>query len=259
MKKSICVKKRKMIKIELSQESYYSFIEKFKDNHKDETKHIDTHYYCELGKLKIRKKDDKYFVINSKQNYFINDENIIHIFQDALKEKIIVKKHRYIFIINNKNVYLDNVENLGFFLKTDQELNIKDSKIIKLSYKELLINKSIDKKELSYYMNENKIFWVVNKNVNEHIKANDIIPCLFVEKRNDKYYKIQIDKNIKFDNYKYTAWRKFIGDQYNIYVDVLLLHNDILYTLDNKIIDYNNIELSNIYVDQKYLARFGNK
>lgn len=116
-------------------------------------------------------------------------------------------------------------------------------------------------KNLEYYYNSNKIFWVVNKDINDKIKANDIVPCIYVCKKDDKYEILRFDPNINFNNYKYTSWRKFLGSLYNIYVDVFLIYNDSdeglkLISLRGEEIDFNSLTMSDILISEEHLAKF---
>lgn len=111
-------------------------------------------------------------------------------------------------------------------------------------------------KDLEYYEQSNKIFWIVNKDINEHIKANDKVPCIFVEKKEDNTrHIVQLDLSIKDDNYEYTAWRKVLGDITGSYIEVLLIHNGVLYTLKNEIVEFDTLGRSElIEVPKKYLS-----
>lgn len=115
-------------------------------------------------------------------------------------------------------------------------------------------------KNLEYYFNSNKVFWVVNKDLNDHIKANDIVPCIYVSKVGEDFFILQFDPKIAFNNYKYTSWRKFLGKLYNTYVDVFLIYKENeslkLVSLKNEEIDFNQLKMSNIIVSEEHLAKF---
>ena len=171
---------------------------------------------------------------------------------------------------------MDKVDELGYFLEieiviTNEEemiqskdfmkellyqLEITDLEKIDCGYRELMMKHNSKNKDLEYYLKEQKVYWVVNQNINENIKANDIVPCIFVETKNNKMYMLQLDLDIKLDDHKYTAWRKLIGTIYGIKVEVLLIYEDVLYTLNNRKISFNDIGRSNTYVDKQYLAKF---
>jgi hypothetical protein len=63
---------------------------------------------------------------------------------------------------------------------------------------------------------------------------------------------LQFDPSIKYDTYRYTTWIKLIGLTYNIRVNVLLIANDTLYTLDNKEVDFTTLLRSNIIIDKHF-------
>lgn len=127
-------------------------------------------------------------------------------------------------------------------------------------------------KDIEYYATTNKVFWILNQDVNENLKANMTVPCIFVCKHADGQYQIlQFDESISMDNFKYTAWRKLLGQVYNIYVDVILIHrNDQwrsciynCFTLDGKKVYFNTFIPSKgdmlhppIHISSNYLAPF---
>lgn len=114
-------------------------------------------------------------------------------------------------------------------------------------------------KDLNYYKSQNKVFWVPDKNIGKEFKAFDVVPCIFVEQKDEKYHILQFQESIKLDPFKYTAWRKLIGQTYNIRVDVLLIGNDSLMKLDGSTVNFEELERSQVVVDQKYLAKFAYK
>lgn len=120
-----------------------------------------------------------------------------------------------------------------------------------------------ENRDLKYYATIDKVYWVVNVNSGP-FKANDIVPCIFVEKdQNGKYLILKFDYKLEFDRFRYTAWRKFIGKTYNAYIDVLLIDvkddNYQLYNLKGNIIDFNSLGRSRILVDADLLAKFDYK
>lgn len=115
---------------------------------------------------------------------------------------------------------------------------------------------SVNNRDLQYYETINKVHWFI-LNDTPPFKQNEKIPCIYVEKSNDKMKILDFDHDIEYDEFTYTAWRKFLGETYNIRVDVLLIKNNILYTLNGETVDFNTLERSDIVVDKKYLARTG--
>lgn len=126
--------------------------------------------------------------------------------------------------------------------------------MVDVGYRELLLN--TQNKSLDYYRQQNKVFWVINADINNKLKSNQVCPCLFVEKIQDQYKILQFDYSIKFDQYQYTTWRKLIGEIYGIHVDVLLISDDELVTLNGKTVNFNQLGRSEIVIDKKYLAKF---
>lgn len=248
----------------------------------------DTYYHVQNGRLKIREERGKpsYAIYYTRPDqteekycdytfYPIDDFNLFtKVFGSALKQELVVEKERKLYLYENARIHFDNVKNLGQFIeievviKTEEQeqnaellmkklkhlLDIKKEDSISYGYRELLIFNN-NNKTLDYYASQNKVYWVVNKDINKDIKSNDIIPCIFVEKIDNELYILQFEESIKFDHYKYTAWRKLIGEIYNIYVDVLLIHDNSLYTLNNENIDFNKLKRSSKIIDKNYLAK----
>lgn len=255
---------------------------------------IDIYYSTKQGRLKLRKekirnKENYYQLIyyerpdtnNPSERYsdyliypIENATLFKKVFENVLNVELKVKKTRKLYLIENARIHMDRVEDLGNFVEIEIVINnekeMKNSKNfmenllntmgiselekIDCGYRELMLQST--KKDLNYYINEQKIYWVVNEDVNENIKANSVIQCIFVEKFYNKLLMLQLDKDIKFDNFKYTAWRKFIGTIYNIRVDVLLIYNNELFTLDGELVDFNSLGKSSINIEQKFLAKF---
>lgn len=114
-------------------------------------------------------------------------------------------------------------------------------------------------RNLEYYKHIDKVFWVpvddIKLSNGNIIKQNERIPCIFVEKKNDKYFILQFDLSIEFDEWRYTAWRKVIGQIYNIRVEVLLINGNGLFELNGSEIKFEELGHSNVLVDKKYLAK----
>jgi hypothetical protein len=125
------------------------------------------------------------------------------------------------------------------------------------------MNKTSDPftRNLQYYEKIDKVFWVPyediileNKNV---VKGNTSCPCIFVhvDEKTKQMKILQFDMSIEFDEYRYTAWRKVIGITYGIRVDVLLINDSKLFTLEGKEIDFGSLGRSDVWVDKKYLGK----
>lgn len=259
-----------------------------------ETLHqTDTYYHTSDGeRLKLREIEEvpsethmiKYKRIDSTEAmmstydfYPIPDIKLFHrVFDASLQKEVTVKKRRDVYIYKNARIHFDRIPELGSFVEIEIVINnyedevesmdlmdemlsvlgLMDADRIDVGYRELLLKKS-QHRDLDYYASQDKIFWVVNKDINDEIRANDIVPCIFVERRNDKTMGIlQLDWDIKLDDYKYTAWRRLIGDIYAIYVDVLLIKNKKLYRLSGEMVDFDQLDRSDVTVDKKYLAKF---
>ncbi len=282
----------KNLEIKIQINSFDAIIKFLKPYYIEDLYQTDTYFTVNDGRMKLRKEVDKeaYMIYYQRPDlssekysnysiYPIQDVEMFYkVFSKVLHQELVVKKKRSLYIIENARIHLDVVENLGNFLEIEivinntveekeapffmdsllKIFNLKEHQKIDCGYRELLLRSN--NKTLDYYIESNKIFWVVNKDLNPFIKSNDITPCIFVEKTIDNRYLIlQLSELIKFDTYKYTAWRKFIGETYNINVEVLLINNHKLYTLDNKEIEFSELGRSNITVDRKYLAPFSNK
>jgi hypothetical protein len=183
-------------------------------------------------------------------------------------------------LFKNARINIDTVQNLGNFIEieiiinTDSNenelmeylikiLNIQETDKISLGYRELLLSKSNINKDLKYYSTTHK-FLVVNKDILDSddilFKANEIVPCIYVEEKNNEYYILQLDQDIQNDHYKYTMWRKFVGLTYNTKITVFLIkhveNSFILYDLNGKVIDFNSLQKNGTFVDKTYLAKF---
>ena len=219
---------------------------------------------------------------------FENDENYVtflKVFNPVLQLETIVEKTRGLYLYKNARIHVDDVTELdGLFMeievviKTEEEdmnshaimtelihmLQIKPEDHIDIGYREMLLqkNSTLQEKTLEYYANTDKIFWVVNKDINDYIKANDIVPCIYVEKTTDSYNILQFDPSITDDNFKYCAWRKFLGDIYDIYTDVLLIYtNPItkslkLCTLAGLHVNFDELNKNGKFISKEHLAKF---
>lgn len=253
----------------------------------------DTYFNVDDGRLKLREEDNSsssqaYFIRYYRKNVSSDKESVYHcypvadveefwkIFASALTQEIVVKKNRELYLYKHARIHLDEVEGLGKFveievlIRDEQEqtdsktlmdelismLNIRDAEVCAPGYRELLLQSQ--QKPLSYYIEQGKLFWTLNEDVNEHLKRNAVHKCLFVEKNAEGYQLLQLDVSIKCDPYRYTAWRSLIGKTYNIQVDVLLISPEgVLYTLDGEVVKFEDVGRSTVVVDKTYLARFG--
>lgn len=259
----------------------------------DTLKQSDQYFNCEKGRLKLRieNRNDKitsegiYYLrsntFDSKESVYElynieNPEMFMKVFGNGLTTELEIIKTRKLFLYKNARIHVDNVKELGNFLeievviKTEEEdknsdlimkevidiCNINNYEKVDCGYRELLIKHNNRYKTLEYYKNTNKVFWIVNKDIDKYFFANDIVPCIFIEIRNNKMLILQFDENIKFNEYKYTVWRKFIGNKYNIYVDVLLIFQDKLINLKGEEIKFEDLERSNVIINKEYLAKF---
>ena len=205
-----------------------------------------------------------------------NFEQFMKVFGKHLQMETIVKKRRKVYLYKNARIHIDDVDNLGMFLEVEVVISSEEEEnsshdlmkeILELifrnesydkidcGYRDLLI-KTVANRDLLYYNNTNKVFWYVNDDIIPTFKKNDIVPCLFVERMDGENYILQLDQSIIFDNFKYTMWRKTVGEIYSTYVDVFLIKNNALYDLKGCEIDFNKLKRSTKVIDQKYLAKF---
>lgn len=120
------------------------------------------------------------------------------------------------------------------------------------------------------YVN-NKLFWVPAFDL-KCTETNETLftqytntPCIFCVRENNKYSMFIFDEEIDNDHYKYTAWRKVIGQHCeNKHVEVLLWHaqTESFYLLINStnqatFISFNNIDLSQYIVTSRILGVIG--
>ena len=224
--------------------------------------------------------------ISNYEFYKIDDyDQFMKVFGKNLKIRTTVKKIRELYQYKNARIHIDNVENLGVFLEIEVIINNEkevvesnvimteilnmlfgdnydDYKIITNGYAELteLIEPTSHKdqlvRDLCYYANSKKVYWYVNDDINYLLKQNDVVPCIFTEKKNDGHYILQFDRNIGQDNYKYTAWRKTIGSAYDIRCDVLLIADNTLFDLAGNICKFDDLKRSEVVVSSQFLASF---
>jgi adenylate cyclase class 2 len=279
------------LKVKIPEQDRNIIHEIIKDHYKEQLIQKDTYYNVDNGsKIKLREETNKipYIIYYNRPicssekiseyytHYIDNITTFNQTIGKVLKMEIIVEKIRDLYLYENARIHLDNVTNLGSYLEIEvvinneieneksgflmkfiiELLNLDKYEKIACGYRELLLQKNSENKNLAYYALQNKVYWVVNEDLNDKIKRNDKVPCIYVEKKDNKYKILQFDETIKLDSLKYTAFRKLLGITYNIYVDVLLICDDKLYTLQNEIIDFADLERSNVVVDKKYLSPF---
>jgi predicted adenylyl cyclase CyaB len=238
-------------------------------------------------KLREEEDNDAYFIyyerpdeeikMSNYECYSINDVNQFYkTFGHMMNVELIVEKTRELYIYKNAQIHIDNVKHLGVFMeievviKTEDEeknaqnllheilemTNTKNNKIVIDGYRELMLEQLNEQKDYNYYVNNQQLYWVVNKDINGDIKANDIVPCIFTERKNNTHNILQLDYSIFRNNAKYTMWRKMVGKKYNFTCDVLLITKNGLIDLQGNAIDWKNVGRSKIYVHRSYLARF---
>lgn len=110
------------------------------------------------------------------------------------------------------------------------------------------------KRDIKYYQNIDKVYWECGYDIKDLFKHFERVPCLFVESTPEGCKILDIDHQIEFDDYRYTAWRKVLGNSYDIRVEVYLIKNEKLYTLKGEEIDFNKLGRSDIVVDKKFLG-----
>lgn len=257
----------------------------------------DTYYHVANGRLKLREENTglKCFIryyrndsstekISNYHFYHINNKNDFdNVFADIMRVDVVVDKTRELYLYKNARIHLDTVANLGTFveievvIKTKEDelesndlfqllmnlMNLNDKLVVQCGYRELLLESLTSQvcnvtKDLHYYASCGKVFWVISDDINDKLRAKQIVPCIFVEKtESGKHAILQLDESIKFDNFKYTAWRKLIGETYNIWVDVLLIDDDkSLYTLNGTVVEFASLQRSSVIVDKSFLAKF---
>ena len=203
----------------------------------------DTYFRVTNGRLKLREEVGKEAFMIQYQRPDTATEKVseYHLYQipdviqfwqifgPTLQVEVVVKKIRHLYLYENARIHIDTVYDLGSFLEIEVVINntkqeetastimdylvnlmkITDCEKIKCGYRELLISVPNKQKTLDYYAKADKIYWFVNEDVNEKIKRNSVVPCIFVERLSGGAMNIvQLEETIKFDNYKYTAWRK---------------------------------------------------
>jgi len=250
----------------------------------------DTYYSCPDGRLKLREEKGKeaYFIFYQRPNttqqklsnyevFPVKDLPVFEkIFGCLLHEEIRIVKQRELFLVENARVHVDEVEGLGMFMeievviKTDEQernannlletilrlTNTENNERVGIGYRELLIQKLDEKKDISYYTEKPKMFWVVNKDLEPGFKANDIVPCLFTEFKDGRHHILQLDLSVKDDGCKYTMWRKMVGQKYGFECRVVLLSDQGIFELSGVKVDPESIGRSQIYIHRSMPARF---
>ncbi len=288
------------VKIALNHEEMEPLKEELKPYFAEMLVQTDTYFVTKQGRLKLREEQGKGAYLNryerpdleeAKQSHYlfypVDDVDLFFsVFGDSLKEEIKVKKVRALYFPKpHIRVHLDSVEELGDFLEIEiilskevplavaevemaelqNRLQLTHLSKITCGYRELLLQKKAEKtfgvRDLNYYKNQNKIFWVIADDLGD-FKRYDVIPCLYVEQFDDGTYGIiQLDPTIAHDDYQYTAWRKLIGQEYGFKAEVLLIDgaHDKLYTLKGKEVAFDSLSRSLRLIDKSYLAPFAKK
>lgn len=282
--------------MQLNQENFASLAAQLTPYYSETLFQIDTYFATKQGRLKLREEKGKNAYLiryqrpdleEAKQSnylfYPIDDVDLFRsVLGDSLKEEIQVKKRRALYFPKpHIRVHLDQVEDLGDFLEIEiilskevplvvaetemrelqDWLELSNLHKITQGYRELLQAKSSNnEKDLHYYKNQNKVFWVIAEDhPNGKFKRYDVIPCLFVEQFDDGSYGIiQLDPTIAADCYQYTAWRKLIGQEHGFRAEVLLIDvsSDKLYTLKGEEVSFDSLSRSSRFIDKSYLAPF---
>lgn len=250
----------------------------------------DTYFSCPTGRLKLREEqNNSYFIYYKRPDtaaqklsiyefYNVPDVSKFRaVFGDLLHEECRVVKKRDLYIIENARVHVDHVENLGMFMEIEVVISTEEESLasndllnrildltgtaqnerVSVGYRELLMCHLNEEKDLQYYMKTPKMFWVVNKDIGELFKANDIVPCLFTEFKDGRHFILQLDLSVKEDGCKYTMWRKLVGQKYEINCQTLLISQDHkLYTLSGDVIDPTTLGRSSVHVHRSMLARW---
>ena len=251
----------------------------------------DTYFSCYDGRLKLREETGKesYLIrynrpdvaenkISSYHFYAVPDPTLFRQVFQELHEELVVKKTRELYIIENARIHLDTVDGLdGAFMEVEvvmgddsaelgaqnlmeQIIELTDTQnteILSVGYRELLIEKNRSNRTPEYYLKNPQLYWVLNRDVNDELKANSVVPCVFTELTSTGHKILQIDLSIKDDGHKYTMWRKFAGRAHGIRIDVLLFDSrGHLVDLAGRIIDPTSIGLSSVYINRRYLAPF---
>lgn len=217
-------------------------------------------------------------------------DDFMNVFGECFEIEIVVEKKRELFLYENARIHLDDVKNLGKFIEIEivinneeeelkshdlmdkilNMLNLKNLEKIAVGYKDLLQEKNNIAniiKNYEYYKNSKKVYWYVNNDIpNTNFKQNQIVPAIFVEVVGDDYNILQFDLKdtdltTEENKYKWTGWRRVIGEKYNIRVDVFLfsaddIDNCVVYKLDGTKVPFENLKYSTIHVDKSYLAKF---
>lgn len=292
------------LKVQLDEDALSYLSEQLKPYFAEILLQTDTYFVTHEGRFKLREEEGKNAYLiryerpdqkTAKQSdylfYPIHDPLLFRsVMNDCLKEEVVVKKQRSLYFPKpDIRIHLDEVVDLGCFLEIEiilsesmslmaanQEmeelqkwLQLDNQRKISKGYRELLLETASETqdciKDLEYYKNQNKIFWVIANDLSVETKnfyRYDVIPCLFVEEFADGTYGIiQLDPSISEDPYQYTAWRKFIGLEHKFRVEVLLIDtdHDKLYTLQGKAVPFESLTRSSRLIYKNYLAPFSRK
>lgn len=270
----------------------------------------DTYYVVHQGRLKLRQEQGR--TKNCAQRawliYYERPDNtgvtrssydmtviarpsqLDSLLQNVLPKELVVRKYRSLYTLGNARIHVDNVDTLGYFLEIEvvckeagmdnqlmhhllQVLETGQLEEIAVGYRELLLERGLPDRLLSYYATQNKVFWVVNKPIRYStaaesrvsgesvITAGTEVPCIFVERGMEtdatrKYDILQFPLSIRTDNYQYTAWRKLLGTTLGVQVDVLLIVDrpPRMITLEGDPVSWEQMRRSNKRVPQRCLA-----
>lgn len=251
----------------------------------------DTYFSCPDGRLKLREEQGlkPYFIRYSRENtetqklseYFCHTidsvPEFMKVFSPLLHKELVISKRRDLYRIENARIHVDHVEELGWFMEIEVVINTveedlkagsllsnilyltktEDAEKVAVGYRELLLQKLEKEKNVAYFLKDPKMFWVVNKDIPPYVKANDIVPALFVEEKDGQYKVLQLDLSIKDDGFRYTMWRKMVGQELGFNCQVLLmLDNQTLIDLKGEKVNPASLSRSEIHVHKSYLARF---
>jgi len=212
------------------------------------------------------------------------------IFTVILGEEIIIRKTRRLYLFKNARIHLDTVENLGCFLEIEvvggdptltkdyelmeflqQKLKLRDADARSLGYRELMLHKSLPKRDLEYYFFSEKVYWVLNASIPKYnLDANQLVPCIFMEGAIDNPRILQFPLSIRDDKYRYTAWRSLLGKIGCVRVIVGLIVNIeddgnaeeqlLLISLENRRkIEWDTVRHSDIELPRSCLSPLGLK
>jgi len=251
----------------------------------------DTYYSVPNGRLKIREEEgqesyaifyqrpnEKDATISTYHTYPVADVGkFLEVFGGVLHEEVVVRKIRKLHTVENARVHIDNVAGLGFFfevevvISNDREeqaaesllkyvlslFGVEHEKRVKCGYRELLLQKLQRETAIADLRESGQLCWIVNKNINDRVRANDCACCLYTELTDDGQHKrLQLDRSVCGDGKRYTMWRRFVGEHYGVHVSVLIFDQGMLLDLDGKYHSYDDVGVSDVYVNRSFLAPF---